>query len=226
MSVSNLFVVNPDNLYAHSLTLSGALNVGNLVSDGLTVNGPTVLNGNVTYDTLASSNVVFGTNNVSFVNSTISGLPIEKLSDVIVISPVVNQALQWNGTNWGNGVVVLGNTWVPTLINSVNISSASVNSAFFIQNYNYVQASINFSYIPNNNANLAQLFASIPVPRSVSGNFTGISQCIGSGCEFISNTTNALYVNAVTSGQNILIFCPPVNNTGSVLCNIQFQYSI
>ena len=56
----------------------------------------------VTYPSEKSINLDASGNAVAFNGQNITGLPLSNLSDVIIATPVVNQVLGYNGTNWAN----------------------------------------------------------------------------------------------------------------------------
>lgn len=162
MSVSNLFVVNPDNLMANSLTLTSNLNVGGTL---------TISNGSV------------------------------------------------NSGAWG-----------PTFSSLVGVSSVVSQSTLYEKIGANVIASACYQITGDGTGNPVSFISNIAYPRSVSGNFSAISQVQGMAMIYNGSSNpivSAGFINAVSGSQNCKYFFSPLNLTSGVyLVNIYYQYNV
>lgn len=229
MSIANLLTPNNYHIYAGQITSSSQSISGNLsVTGNLSVDGSTVVNNFATDPgslvSLEGGTVVFNNSNVLLSGATAVDLNLSQLSDTAISSPSANQLLIYNGTKWANGIQLLSGSFSPTLAGITNITSVTLQSAFYVQAGNIVTVYIQFNYIPTATGTLSAVSVTLPVPRS---NFVSNPQAVGTltQVDSASNYRVGFYL-AIIGQQQVRAQMDGVPTAGNVNVYGSFEYTI
>ena len=142
-------------------------------------------------------------------------------------------SLNVDGTiiNGGGGSITNG-TYSPTLVGISGINGSVVTNqySYWLQLGTMVIVFMKVQYVQSGSGK-PTFTASLPVARSVSGNFTNISQAQGGGGAV--NTVPDAFVGAIevdgfNGSQTVMVFVSEdtINTTATVLTSIIFSYQI
>lgn len=136
--------------------------------------------------------------------------------------------LNVSGTLDISGFPINSSNFTPTLTPINGISSITNLFSYYVQIGSIIQVFIKCQYTCNNSG--AIFFRSnLPVSRSTSGNFSNISEVLGTGTSYDSGSVfwGNVACQAVNSSQ-LAEFVVPIdtNTTGTCICSISFIYHI
>lgn len=127
-------------------------------------------------------------------------------------------------------------TYTPAVSSLGNISALIVNYAKYVQTANLVTVYISATYTPTVVTDGSKFLMTIPIPRSISGNFVNVYDACGSGIQSDNNAVGPalvpgltpVYVLANPTFQTIGVFCAPIGSAGGSvgIPDFSFQYAI
>ena len=225
MSIANLLVPNNYNLYTNNLNVGGnEIVTGDLTVDGsLTVNGGETITGNfnVNGNLNVTGNETLGGNLTVTGNETVNG------------SLTVNTNLIVNGNQLPHPINSA--SYIPTLTADEPTVTNLVNLfSYYYQLGNQVFGYVKFGYTdPGSLAGTQTFSVTIPVPRSVGGNFTNEAQIQGLCSEATYSGNNILSsfcgsCGAIIASQKIILAFPTVGGSSPipVKVSLTFNYQI
>jgi hypothetical protein len=253
-TLNSTTINNSGTINTTNLAVSGTFSPANITTG--TITSTTINNsGAITCDTLdAATSVTTLTVNSSVINNsnsiTTPLLDVTNTGDIATLnSGTINNSGSIFTTAIGATTVIAtnvrtadveftgssstitdieSNTFVPFLANVSNMATLGlINFSYTVINSN-VFCSFNIEYTPTAVAN-SSCAMSIPIPRSVSGNFTATSYAMGSASQNDLTSSSifcaAIYFSAGT--QDVMIIAQPVSAPGDTV-NIggSFMYVI
>jgi hypothetical protein len=201
MSISNLLVPNNYDLDIGSISSS------NITTGTLTVN---------TQSTLNTLTTVNGIMNVHATLNATNGVNVSG-SDVIITG---------GDYEYGSGGgLITSNTYTPTITNVTGASAISPQLSAWFQIKNKVIVYLAFNYVSNGSA--VSLLCSLPVARSITGNFVSIYDAPGSGSQFDNSASDVtgVFIRANLASQQVSILAHiPATPAVAIYVNSSFEY--
>lgn len=153
-----------------------------------------------------------------------TGISLEELSDVQITNHQSGQMLQYNGTEWVNGVIVQSGTYNPIVTPGVNMGSPVVNAGKYTRIGNLVNVVISFAYNASATGTLSTCNITLPVAKS--GNFNNVYDATGMGSQVDNNNGfTGIQVRAANGGTVVNLFLSPVASNGApIQADITFTY--
>jgi hypothetical protein len=128
-----------------------------------------------------------------------------------------------------DGTEVISSPFTPTLSPVSGVSGVTGQYSYYTQVENVVTVFSCFQYTENNGGQ-PMISSSLPIPRSISGNFGNIAAAIGSGNANASSVPiiEAGVVTGILTTQNVLFTfnASPSPTTHTLLASVTYSYTI